>query len=196
MNLKTDQKKSYVVFSDITCVVFPHQFSEINRVSNNSIQFQTHLESVSDPTSYRTVWQDYPDSRQQSHMGFPGYSHFYPADYKFRGSQHPPSSLMIHWNDSWNSGKCHTYCYRFMMKDITQNNKLEKIHRAGMGVGGWNEELPCPLQAHHHLPSTWVCSGTCKFIRSYYSRVVITQSPVCPSSLEVVGVVGLKVFTH
>lgn len=54
MNLKTDQKKSYVVFSDITCVVFPHQFSEINRVSNNSIQFQTHLESVSDPTSYRT----------------------------------------------------------------------------------------------------------------------------------------------
>ena len=79
------------------------QFFATSWLPNNFIQLLNQLlELAQTPQMKYSVPQDCPHMRNQLHMGCPGYPHFCPGSYKFRGSCDPLPhlSLIPHWDDS------------------------------------------------------------------------------------------------
>ena len=91
-------------------------------------------------------------------MGYPGYSNFCLANYKFGGFHNMPSGSAISWNDSQNSAKHFVNYYWLIIKSTTQGTAKWKRYMGqsvgiGWGVGNFRAlpryaTLPAPPHAH------------------------------------------------
>ena len=150
--------------SDTTCVVSSRhlllQLSDASSVSYSSVQFRHYLPGVSIRShklraqSHSTVPTSDASRKSQAVTGTPDWPAINP-----RGSHNPilRASSLLEWLTEWllnDSGKCFTCYHQFIIKDTTQDQPMEEIHRVrheGRGSRVSMPSLDTPPSQHLHV---------------------------------------------